>query len=80
MWRYSGGRSHFGGAGVGGGFGALRHSVPSGVLSSPGFLGAVVWALVVGAYLLRLAVGAGGGLPISRAFCANTSGALLTNH
>ena len=69
-----------GGMGGGGGSGVLCHSDPSGVLSSPGFLGAVVWALVGGAFLLHLAGGAGGELPILRAFCAKTCGVLLTNH
>ena len=63
---------------VAGGFSC--HSVPFGVLSSPDFLGAIAWAFVADAFILHLAVWVGGGLPILRAFCAKTSGVLLTNH
>ena len=44
------------------------------------FLESSLGAFVAGANLLHLAVWAGGGLPILRAFCANASGAFLTNH
>ena len=59
------------------------HSVPFGVLSSPGFLGVIVWAFVADAnlYLLHLAVWVGAGLPILRHLSdAKTSAPLLTNH